>query len=157
MRSLLAKRGTWARRGKAAVEFAFVSPILVVTLVAIVDLSNYFIIAYDVQRGAKDGARAGSLTLLQPGETGVPIETAATTQANLVLNSTATAGVTCTSTSAWTLNGGFGSLAGFWQIQVTTTCPYNPLILNSLIVSGNPITQISSSFIMMTQQQGLIP
>ncbi len=133
------------RRGSAAVEFAFVTPLLVLALVAIVDLSNYFTIAFDTQRAAKDGAKVASTTLLSPDDTSAVIEQAAIDQAALVLSA---ATVPCEAddvTATWLED----SDTGYWTITVSVDCPYEPLILNLI---GNS----RSEFTMVTQQQGLM-
>ena len=133
-----------SRRGSAAVEFAFLIPVLMLTLVAIVDLSNYFTLAFDTQRAAKDAAKVGATTILDPGETAAVIEDAAIAQAELVLSA---ATIPCEAddvTAVWA----FDDDTGYYAITVNVDCPYTPLILNLI---GNS----KSQFTMITQQQGV--
>ncbi|NCG22098.1 MAG: hypothetical protein GWP91_24035 [Rhodobacterales bacterium] len=141
----LCRKQSRRRRGSAAIEFAFLVPILILMLIAIIDLSNYFTLAFDTQRAAKDAAKVGATTILSPGETGSVIEDAAVAQARLVLSVTT---IPCEDDhikASWA----FDRDMGYYAVTVKVQCPYKPLLMNL-------IGDSKAQFTMITQQQTLI-
>lgn len=57
-------------RGAAAVEFALVLPVLCLIVLGTIDWGWYFYLSQVVTNAAREGARAGSLTLYDPANPG---------------------------------------------------------------------------------------
>jgi Flp pilus assembly protein TadG len=134
-----------ARRGAAAIEFAFWFVTFIYILVGIVDLSYFLNIYIIVQRAARDGVRHGATVLEDPPVTGDAIEQAAEDHATLVLE---TAGLVCD--AGCTVQADWQTVDGRAWLDIHVAYPVTSLTH----LFPYPIDQVSASFSMLTQEQG---
>lgn len=135
------------RRGAAAIEFALMMPVVFGAFVSVLELSHYTSRFHAVSRAARDGARAGSITIEGPDGDGSLIVDTAIEQAELVLTSTGhdCADLRCEVDAIWAQDPD----VGFYFLTVTVRYPYQPFTGAFPPLSDH----IHAEFTMMTQQQ----
>jgi Flp pilus assembly protein TadG len=115
VRPLAARRR--GRRGAAAVEFAFVAPLLFMVILGIIEFGRGMMVAELLNSAARNGSRVGALT----GSDNTAISTAVTN----ALSGTGISGASCTIR----VNGNSAANAATAvtgdAISVTVTVPYN--------------------------------
>ncbi len=132
-----------ARRGNAAVEFAFWMAGFLVVLVGTVDVAHFLNTYIIVQRAARDGARQGATVLEDPPATGVSIESQAVDAAELALDSAGLSDGGRIIAAEWTEVG-----ASSW-LDVTVEYPVRSLTN----LFPYPMTEVTARFSLMTQQR----
>ena len=128
-----------------AVEAAFVLPVILLVLMAIIDLSMFMRTWRIVQRAARDGCRVGSVTIEGAAATGDDIEAAAIDQAEAMLDA---AGMPCTGDceveAEWEL-----ADDGYHYLTVTVSWPWSSW--TGFFPRLEP--SVTGRFTMLTQQQ----
>jgi Flp pilus assembly protein TadG len=123
-------------RGQSLVEFAFVLPMLLVIVFAIIEFGVIMMDHIQIQNAATAGARAGSL------------KGSNSSNAVSAANSAAVGLVSCpvsTPTASYS-----GSPQ---QVTVTVSCPYSPITpLGSLAAAVDVASTISSTVLMRVEQ-----
>ena len=123
-------------RGQSLVEFAFVLPMLLIIVFAIIEFGVIMMDHIQIQNAATAGARAGSL------------KGSNSTNAVSAANSAAVGLVSCpVGTPTATYSG------SPQQVTVTVSCPYNPITPVGTLAAGlNLASNISSTVLMRVEQ-----
>lgn len=133
-------------RGAAALELALSLPLLIGTFCCVIDLSLLMSQWHVVERAARDGAKAGAITIEGPGGTGAEIRANAIAQAQRVLDASGRGCEDgCTIDARWETD----LTTGYRFIEVDIVSPFEALTGVLPMLNDD----IKTSFSMMTQQQ----
>ena len=146
------------RRGSAAIEFAFIMPLMTVLAAAVIDFGWYMNRFYNIQQITRDSARIAATIYESEDNQGTDSVTAALDHADAVFTGL---GLSCD--AGCDVDTDYvNTRRGFRYITVSVTYPHSPLtgdLLNILtILSGEPgssplPTEIFSTFTMAVEIQ----
>ncbi len=123
--------GKGTRRGQSLVEFAFVTPVLLLLLLGVIDLGRLYADYVDLKNGARDGAGYG---ILKPSDT--------TGMKSRVLSSGVPAGTTATASCVAETTNGCTTVDGKAKVVVTASSTFKPITFGffSWLGTGGSIT-----------------